>query len=348
MGKIRLSVPRLHIVGDRFYWRPTASIKALGFSYEALGKDPMQAAARARALNEQVERAKMGLDHKAKREDTVSALIDAYQSCPRYKSRAETTRKGYDHILKHIRIHAGHVVVATIDRPGLLQTYQNLIDAKGLFTANAYMKVWQIILKHAYDLGWRKENPASGLGLQTPPPRDQVWSVDQVLRFCDAALAMGKPSMRLAILLAYDLGQRPGDYIKLSWTAYNGRGFAIKQSKTKQRVIVPFENPFLWAEIDAMPRAGSHVLICEGTKEPYQPDYFRHLCIKIRRAAKLPEHLQFRDLRRTAATEWGAAGATDDQIRGGGGWKTRNQVSTYVVPSEASAGGAQAKRRANR
>jgi len=341
-------VPRLHIVGDRFYWRPTAPIRALGFSYEALGKDPMKAAARARELNEQVERAKLGLDARTKRGDTVAALIDAYQSCPRYKSRAETTRKGYDHFLKHIRALAGHVIVATIDRPGMLQTYEKLIAARGLYTANAYMKVWQILLKHAYDLGWRKDNPAAGLGLQTPPPREQVWTVDQILAFCDAAVEMGRPSMRLAMLLAYDLGQRPGDYIKLTWTTYTGSGFMIKQSKTKTRVNAPFENPFLWAEIDAMPRKHSHVLICEGTKAPYKADYFRHLCTKIRRAAKLPEQLQFRDLRRTAATEIGNAGATDDQLRALQGWKTRNQAATYVVVSSAGAEGAQAKRRANR
>lgn len=53
----------------------------------------------------------------------------------------------------------------------------------------------------------------------------------------------------------------------------------------------------------------------EATGRPYQKFHFGHEFARIRALAQLPAELQFRDLRRTAATELGAAGATDDEIR---------------------------------
>lgn len=343
-----MTVPRIRVKHGAFYWQPTPAVQALGFPARPLGKDPARALQMARDLNAQVDAAKAGLDPARRPADrSLAALIDAYQLSPTYQAKAVKTRQGYGAILREIRDRAGHLPVLAIDRPGLIMTYTKL-RARGLHTANAHMRVWQILMRHAHDLGWRPDNPAARLGLETPPPRETVWTPDQIAAFCAAAVAQGRPMVRLGVLLAYDLGQRPGDVLRLSWANYTGSGFRLRQRKTGARVEVPFFNPFLWSEIDQLARRGALVILREGSDQPYTIDHFKHLVIEIRRAAGLPEGLQLRDLRRTAGSEWGDAGATDDQIRGAGGWATRNQVATYVRPSSAAARGAQEARRAAR
>ena len=58
------------------------------------------------------------------------------------------------------------------------------------------------------------------------------------------------------------------------------------------------------------------MVVSEVTGRPYQESDFQHTFAEIRDSAGLKKDLQFRDLRRTLATALGAAGCTDDQIRG--------------------------------
>ena len=73
-----------------------------------------------------------------------------------------------------------------------------------------------------------------------------------------------------------------------------------------------------------------------------------HEFARIRALAELPAELQFRDLRRTAATELGTAGATDDEIRAVTGHRSRNVVAVYVRPDDRMAKAVQRKRDRNK
>ena len=81
MGQLNVKVPRLKLVAGRYYWRTTAAVKALGFSDEALGEDPIIAAQRALALNDQVEAERDRAKGIAPRstEGTVAHLIATYR-----------------------------------------------------------------------------------------------------------------------------------------------------------------------------------------------------------------------------------------------------------------------------
>jgi integrase len=347
LGIIAMSVPRLRLIAGRYFWRPTKAVKALGFANESLGSDLHTAIARARDLNKQVEKAKSGIkDSPQPKARTISALIDAYQGSAGYTALKRSTVPAYDCVLREIRSRAGDHMVADIDRAGLKETYLKL-QKRGLSVANLHMRIWRMLLNVAVDSGWINANPAAKLNLTAPPERETVWTPDQAAQFCEAALADGSPQIRLAFLLAYDLGQRMGDILKLSWSNYTGNGFRIKQSKTKAHINVPFENPFLWAEIDSMDRKGALVLLMAKDR-PWREAYFSHECTRIRRLAKLPEDLKFRDLRRTAATESGDGGASEDQMRAQFGWRSRQVISRYVRPTDKMAGDAQEKRRKNR
>ena len=68
----------------------------------------------------------------------------------------------------------------------------------------------------------------------------------------------------------------------------------------------------------------------------------------IARAAGIPDDLQLRDLRRTAATEAASAGATPWELMALGGWQNPNSMRPYLVRTPEQAASIQAKREAFR
>lgn len=65
---------------------------------------------------------------------------------------------------------------------------------------------------------------------------------------------------------------------------------------------------------------------------------------RIARAAKLPDDLQIRDLRRTGATEGASAGATPAELMAVGGWVNQASIRPYLVQTLEQATSFQAKR----
>ncbi len=348
MGKLLINVPRLRSISGRYFWRPTPAVKALGFAAEALGADLDAAIAKARRLNDAVDEAIRTGGKVSIVPNSVGHLIQIYEASPAYAKLAASTRVEYAMGLRRIETTAARFLVARIDRKGLVETYDKLIKAHGLISANNLMKLWRILLGVAYDRGWRKDNPASKMHMTSGDARTAVWTPDQVDTVCRAATAAGRPSIALAIRLAYDIGQRQGDVLRLTASAWNGTSIRVRQGKTGSTVIVPVA-PETRALIDGRKKTDStQLIVTEHGGKPYASHHFRHEFAAIREAAGLPDNLQFRDLRRSAATELGAAGATDDEIRAVTGHRSREVVKVYVVPDDRMAKAAQAKRHRNK
>ncbi|WP_081505892.1 tyrosine-type recombinase/integrase [Azospirillum lipoferum] len=142
--------------------------------------------------------------------------------------------------------------------------------------------------------------------------------------------------MALAVRLALDIGQRQGDILALKWSDYDGTAFSLVQGKTKHALRVPV-TPAMQALLGKLKRDAVQVIVSEATGRPYQKFHFGHEFARIRALAQLPAELQFRDLRRTAATELGTAGATDDEIRSVTGHRSRGVVAVYVRPDDRMA-----------
>ncbi len=346
MVEFRQRVQRVRKIKGRYYWWPTAAIQALGFASEPLGSDLDAAIARANHLNAQVKaiQAKPEGERDASvRPGSVAALIRAYRKSPVWEKKlAEETKVSYGAILDRIERTAGNKAVSAIGRGDMVQVYEKLVK-RGLSLANAHMRIWRILFNYAISRGERLDNPASRMQLVTPKARRVLWTGAEIERFATTALSLGRPSMALAVLLAYEIGQRQTDVRRLSYEQWRGTGFLIEQSKTTVAVWAPVR-PKLAKMLNKGAKAGGYVVIAEGTGQPYKRYHFQHEFARIRQAAGLDKRLWFRDIRRTVATELGSAGSTDDEIRGVTGHKTRNQVAAYVVTNREMAETAQRKR----
>ena len=345
MGEVRVSVPRLRFVRGRFFWRPTPAVKRLGFAARALGADPDRAIAAARALNAEVEARQRGEVVGRPDPSSIAGVIAAYRADPRFAELAPATRAGYRRILSEIEQLEGRERVEQITRPYLFAVYRAL-QSRGRSQANAIMRVWAILLGYAHDTGLIADNPARRLRLARVEPRAEVWTPQQVAAFVAAAQAAGRASLGLAVLLAYEIGQRQGDVLRLPWAAWDGVAFTLRQSKTGAAVRVPVRED-VRRQLEQLPRTSTQIIVAETTRAPFRPDHFRHEFARVRALAELPDTLQFRDLRRTAATELGDAGATDDEIRSVTGHRSRGVVAVYVRPTGTQAEAAQRKRAGN-
>ncbi len=84
---------------------------------------------------------------------------------------------------------------------------------------------------------------------------------------------------------------------------------------------------------------------------PYKKDNFTHRFRDICRAAGIPDDLQFRDIRRTVATEVGEGGGPSSEMESTTGHSIAHSpriLDTYTVTSEHMARNAKAKRNKRR
>jgi integrase len=135
-----------------------------------------------------------------------------------------------------------------------------------------------------------------------------VWSSDDEATFVRHA----PTHLHLPLLLALWTGQRQGDLLSLTWSAYDGERIRLRQSKTGVRVVVPVGAPLKRALDAAAREAGSKVLLNAAgrgwTAEGFQSSW-RKACAKAGIVG-----LTFNDLRGTAVTRLALAGATEAEI----------------------------------
>lgn len=341
MGGITVTVPRLRQIAGRYFWRPTGAVKALGFTAEPLGSDPVAAISRAQELNAEVEmtRRQPGA---VVRTGTMADLIRLYKLDDVFTEKAISTRRGYEWLLQEIEKGFGTLRVSTITRKGLKAAYR-AAQPRGEHFASAFMRMWSVLMSFAQEEGMIAVSPARRMRLRTPKSRQQTWTPEQVRAFCDAAVKLERPSMALAARLLYDSSQRPGDILRLPRSAQDGDTIALRQRKTGRLVKVVLSAETV-ALIAAAPVESLLILNNEVTGRPYKIHHFQHEFARIRVEAKLPMDLQARDLRRTALTEAGAGGATVAELQAMGGHSTMAMLPRYVLPTDEGARSAAQKR----
>jgi integrase len=103
------------------------------------------------------------------------------------------------------------------------------------------------ILSVAKDRGMIAVNPCEKGGqFYTADRSEKIWSADNIRDFC----AVASPELQAALVLALWTGQRQGDLLRLTWSAYDGRRITLKQSKGDKRVTIPVSG-VLKAALDA-------------------------------------------------------------------------------------------------
>lgn len=259
-----------------YYWQPSATLAAAKWQPQPLGKDEAAAIDAARAINKQVEQWKAGHAQpniRARAADgTLARAIADYRRAvvegtkPDGSPRiAPTTAKTYSSALNRLEAWGGKHPLPYITRQRVRALRDGMIrSGLGEHAAHTTLKLGRqlfawLISEERWEQG---KNPFESFGMAAPDPRETIWSPGARELIIATADAEGFPSIALAVMLGYAIGQREADILELTipqWVAIpehkmqpedyavlsaaapdaTPRGIRIRQNKTGAWIEVP-------------------------------------------------------------------------------------------------------------
>ena len=316
--KLRYVSKRLNRNGKaRWYWRRP------GFPLVRLPDDRVKRFAMAERLNEQADKAGT-IEPEA--EGTLGWVISRYRESERFTSKATATQGIYDRWLRAFVEMWGSMPPKVLTRRVVVTYAESIQSAASRTVAVA---VLYNVLQVARYYGLIEINMASKLGLPSPKPRQARWEWADIENFLEAC---EDKATRTAFHLLLYTAQRPVDVVQMRWDAYNGETIRLRQQKTGRLVEVPCHRDLraVLEEAKAQ-RSGVHI-VSRDNGRPVTRCWLTERFAVLRKACGL-EHLQARDLRRTAIVLMGEAGATEAQIAAVSGHRiesTRQILETYL------------------
>jgi integrase len=170
--------------------------------------------------------------------------------------------------------------------------------------------VLSLVLEWAVGRGRITVNPCARAGRIYHGTRvDSVWSIENEEAFLRSAPA----HLHLPLLLALWTGQRQGDLLALSWSAYDGTAIRLRQSKTGAAVSIPAGEPLKLALDEAARTRRSPVILLNSQGRPWTSAAFGAAWIVARNKAGIVG-VTFNDLRGTAVTRLALAGCNESRI----------------------------------
>lgn len=282
-------------------------------------------------------------DHHAPQ--TVAWLISEYKRSRAFSKLRDKTRADYDRHLETIQQKFGTMPVKALEEPGVRTVLLNWRDSIGERSPRQADYIWSVLrrlLEWAYDYALISVNHARGGGrLYRSDRSERIWMNADI----EAFLAVAPIPVRHAFLIALYTGQRQGDLLSLTWTAFDGQAIRLRQSKTGRKVFIPC-GPDLKMLLQQLDRKATTILTSQSGL-PWRADNFRHQFAKARKDAGM-EGLTFHDLRGTFVTRRSEDGWTPQEIASITG-HSMSQVETildrYLARTEDLATGAMKKMR---
>ena len=248
----------------------------------------------------------------------LSQIVAHYFNTKHFNSLSNNTHKNYVSNLSCIcrteiyNKELGTFRVNHLTVPVCTKMYDTWEDDVSTSTANEYARVFSMIMNYCVSLGIVNDNPMKHVSKRTHEPDSFVWTNAEVEKFCDVAFSDFKfRNIGLAVLMAYEWGQRPTDIYNLKWDNIDFELDKVKIRQSKrgatvelpldpvlskllkeqqddwdfQEYVVPFQRPS-----DGAYRAFTHSVSSPIIRE-------------IKATAGLPDDLWVGDLRKTAINQ---------------------------------------------
>lgn len=345
--KVRHLVAKVQGATTRWYWQPSAALRAQGWRPERLPQDRAAAMAAAEARNAEVDAWRQGTGaapatapggaparQAAPAHGTLAYVVQDYRRHRTFLALKPNSRVEYAKYLDRLVLWAGPQPIARLVPQAWEALYVEHL-ARAPAAANMLLRVGRVAWLHARYLMLVSDADHPGPGavrLQGTPPRVVVWTFAAEAAAVAAADRAGWPQLGDAIVLLAGTGQRPGDACRFTRLQAQAGRFRIAQEKTGARVEVQLATPQVQARtraILARHQAAGHAapqLLLSPDGRPLTADRLGVLWWELRQrlqdqapgqtagqAAEL-QRLQLRDLRDTAVTRLASAGCTLAEI----------------------------------
>lgn len=282
--------------------------------HEWLGPDVAQALARATMLNEMLDAIRRSAKSPTEgpAPGTTAWMIDQVLKSDDHKGRPAKGAREVEAAFEVIRKSPlGKSSMEKISEEDIKIFARRLTEAKSLDYSARVCKWLRYLLNRAVGAKKLSSNPMTGMRIKKPQARQVYWEEAEVTLAIKTAKEMGRHSIAIAIRLAFDLGQREGDVLVMTWSRYQNGDMTIPQSKTDAVVRIP-------ALPELREALGSHkvespiIVISETTGKPYTEYNFQHRVRDVLIKAGIDK--RFSDLRRSAVVRLAQAGCTIPEI----------------------------------
>lgn len=321
MGR-RIRIKYLHenmlVDGSKvWHWKPGKHARALGFKNRTFHnvQDAIQISAQ---MNDELAAAQDGLlVRKSDVRGSMHWLITEYRKSGKFTALAPETRQSYERMLQRIGDWAGDFRIGSVTRRAVMAFHEGIVDEKKRRTANLTIRVLNILLNHALDLGELDRNPMAGMRFKANPPRDTVWEQKETEAVIAYEMENGRIEVAAAVLVAEYIGLDLSMITRLATSQYDGKVLKLgRRGKTGNKLpdvnVLPALKILLDRASKQAREAGSTLLIASASKPQ---GWTRNSLSKEIREAKitlgLRDELQFRDLRRTAFVRLIEAGCSE-------------------------------------
>ncbi len=327
--KMRYTVEKPNKAGSsRWYWqRP-------GFPTKRLPEDEGERHSTVTRLNERADAEKRGETLAAPPNfGTIAWAVEEYKHSSKYARLSISTRKVYDRWLLSLSETVGERAMTALT-PKAVHDILDGIDSKGgkVHCAAVLRRVADVAIRR----GLLDRNPATRLDLEGSNRREELWDQDEIDRFlaaCEgerhgAAIALGFKIMLYTT-------QRPGDVRAMTWPAYDGDTIKIRQQKTGKLVEVPCVAVLREALGEAKATRGGTLIVAGPSGRRLIEKTWQWAFNVIRDKAGL-DHLQARDLRRTAVVNLARASCTVPEIVSitGHSLQSAEQILEHYLPRD--------------
>jgi integrase len=335
-AKVRYVVEKHNADGSsRFYWdrRGHPTHRLLGTEAERI--------AEAERLNNAAD-AERAVEPDEPVFGTISWAVAEYRASPAWQKLAVSTRRVYEPFMISLDRIKGRQPVTTLTRSAVREVLKG-VEAPGRKVHCA--AVLKRVLDVARDHDLIQNNPAIQLGLAHSGKRGTIWSDRDIEHFLSHCTGTHGAAVALHLRLMENTAQRPGDCRVMQWQAYDGHRIELVQQKTRKLVWVPCPAPLLVVLDGARKQATGVAMVANPNGQCLGEGTLRSAFAAIRGRAGL-QHLQARDLRRTAMVRLAEAGCTVPEIAAISGHsidRTERILEVYLPRTRAMASAAIAK-----
>ena len=270
---------------------------------------------RSAAFHEAWKREEAKLAGRTVRAGTFGGLMVAYRGSPEFLNLADSTRRDYARIMAYLEPLAT-TALAEFDTPAVMRI-RDKAAKRGYREANYVLAVMSRLFSWGLPRGITSSNPVKGAEKVRRPAgkakANRAWSSAE-LAFVTAAAA---PGIALAVEIAAATGQREGDVVRLTWTAFRDGKLHLRQRKTGQQVGITLPAG-LASKLDRLPRTAPNIIVGERGR-PYTRDgfgtvFFRLIAELVADECVAPG-LTFHGLRHTAGVTLALCSATTSEIQ---------------------------------
>ena len=195
-------IPYNVVIKGNGYFRPKASMRALGFERVRCGKDGPAAWAIADVWARRWEQAKRGefvpqrqqiASLKAYPPGSIGEAFQRFRRTAEWAKKAPRTREEWERGWAHLEPLLADIAPGTISLEDMSEVRTAIEERVSWREAHRVIKIWRALWKVAAAMGYcgRESDPSLGIRNSAPPPRQALWREGEVVRTRKGCLAGG-------------------------------------------------------------------------------------------------------------------------------------------------------------